>query len=238
MMRSFVAAAVLTACVLGVSLLVLHSIGSKEPPRDTASEQIEVSEDLTPNVSAEEAASPVEEPPRPIRAPDRAIGGWVRLMDGKPVWRARVRCLLGPHEQVKQVSADRKGWFCFEELDAKTVYAIEASTSKHAPIRIDNVTVGTKDLVFTLKPGGRLTGTVYSADIGEPLRSFTVHVTGPEDRAVTFEDTTGYFLIDGLVGGAFKVRISADDYADSETVEIVIPEGKEEQRNFLLPRKK
>ena len=172
---------------------------------------------------------PAERPPTP------SIAGHVYRSDGKPAWRALVRCLLGPYYEVKRTFTDRKGFFRFTDLDKETVYSIEASARRHAPVRFDNVEVGTENLVFKLKRGGRLEGFVCSEDVGMPLSSFTVHLKGPETKEVPVENSDGVFRLDGLKGGVYTVWISAEGYGDSSPMRISIEEGKETKENFLLP---
>jgi hypothetical protein len=233
MSRSAVFAAVLAVALIGGTALLLRSIDSRDEAPVGPPLPAQEPKALAPN-TASAPEEPAADPPRAIAVPQRAIAGWVRALDGKPIWRARVRCCLGPYEQLKQTAADRRGWFCFEDLDPAIVYSIEASSARHAPIRFDNVPVGTKDLAFALKAGGRLAGFVYSASVGEPLKAFTVHLAGPEERTADLGDATGYFVIDGLPGGTYTARVSAPGYADSAPVEVAIAEGREEQRTFML----
>ena len=101
--------------------------------------------------------------------------------------------MLGPYVELAATATDRYGRFRFEDLDPKTVYSIEASSRTHAPERADNVEVGTTDLTFTLTRGGDLEGTVYSADVGMPLSSFTVALRGPDNRTLAFDGASGSF---------------------------------------------
>ena len=187
-------------------------------------------------VAEKDVPAPAPKPPAadPVRDPAPSIAGTVVDENGAGIWRARVRCLLGPHVPVKTARTDAQGRFRFDGLEPRTVYSIEASTRRHAPVRRDDVNVGTTDLVLGLRRGGRLEGTVLSADVGMPLSEFTVSVVGPRTQTTPFEGASGAFMIEGLADGLYRITVSASGYRDSPEAVVEVRNSATVQENFLL----
>ncbi len=214
----------------GLTVYVLSTLGrgpeTQEPPRSAQ----------TPRKSRKVPKRVPPKPPAPRR--DKSTGlvieGRVVDRDGKPIWRARVRLLLGPYQELRVTSSRRDGTFTFKDVDPNVVYSVAASTPYCAPVRIDNVEVPRRDLEIRLVRGGRLTGTCLSDDVGMPIRSFTVQLEGPIEEAVQVENPDGVFVINGLPEGLYRVTVSAPGYLESEPAQIEVKEGREVRQNFFL----
>ncbi len=234
-MRWRIVVAVLLAIAAGAGIVAFLSHDGGEPPvGDTAPP-----EEIAPPAPPEDAADPNGEAPvpaGPARAEDAtAIAGRVRNAEGSPVWRAQVRCLIGT-ELVKETRTNRKGEFVLAGLDGRIVYSVEASSAGHMAERVDEVQIPRRGLDFTLRRGARLKGQVLTADVGMPLRSFTLTLTGAEERSVQFEDAEGGgFTIEGLKGGAYTAFVSAPGYKPSERKKLTIREGDTVTESFLVP---
>jgi hypothetical protein len=191
-----------------------------------------------PPAAAKDVVAPDDEAGAGTKLDDRAaIVGTVRKAEGGALWRARVRCLLGS-ELVKETRTNRDGTFRLLGLDPGIVYSIEAWSADCMAERQDEVGVGAPPLAFALKHGARLKGQVLTADVGMPLRSFVVTLTGAEDRAVKFDEADGgAFALEGLTGGDYTIVVASAEYGPSEAVRVALKPGDTVSRNFLLPKK-
>ncbi len=234
-MRSRIVVATLFAIAAGAGIVAFLSRGGGGPPEA----DIAPVEEPAPPAPADSVAAPPGQAPAPAAknaAEDAtAIAGRVRNAAGGPVWRAQVRCLIGS-EEVKATRTNRAGEFVLSGLDGRIVYSVEASAAGHMAERIDDVPVPLRGLDFTLRRGARLKGQVLTADVGMPLRGFTLTLTGAEERSVEFEEADGGgFTVEGLKGGVYFAFVSAPGYKPSERKKLTIREGDTVTESFLVP---
>ncbi len=185
------------------------------------------------------AATPEETPDEApaVVDPSSTIAGLVYKSDGARAARARVRCLIGS-AQVMETKTNRSGEFRLVGLQDTLVYSIEASIPGHMAERIDEVAVGSLRLKFVMRRGARLRGQVLTADVGMPLRDFTVTLTGAEERSVRVEDADGgAFTLEGLMGGKYTIVVAAAEWGPSEPRLVTINAGETVTENFLVPKK-
>lgn len=162
------------------------------------------------------------------------IAGKVLLETGKPAWRAKVQCKLGPMVVLKETRTNRLGEFVFRDLDRDTSYAIEASTDTHAPLRLDSVDVNTKDVLITLSFGARLVVEVLTGDVGMPLDNFEVSLMGREAKKIPLTNAGGRAKIENLKSGHYQVQVLADGYEASENKGVTLKAGQETRASFLV----
>ncbi|MBP6803845.1 MAG: carboxypeptidase regulatory-like domain-containing protein [Chloroflexi bacterium] len=74
--------------------------------------------------------------------------------------------------------------------------------------RLPIVGAGTVSVTVILQPGGRITGTVYTADGVTPLPNIGVDIE--QGGAGTCTDANGRYILDGLPYGSYKIRASGD----------------------------
>ena len=234
-MRSRIVVAVILAAAVGVGITAFLARHGGEP-REGGLAPVGEPEPAAP--SAGDRAAPGEAPApsaQTATADSTAIAGRVRNAAGNPMWQAQVRCLIGS-EEVKAVRTNRAGEFVLSGLADRIVFSVEASAPGHMAERVDEVPVPTRGLDFTLRRGARLKGQVLTADVGRPLRSFTLTLTGAEERAIAFEDADGGgFTVEGLAGGVYGVVVAAPGYKPSEPKRLTLRAGDTVVESFLVP---
>ncbi|MBD3392340.1 MAG: hypothetical protein GF418_09750 [Chitinivibrionales bacterium] len=142
-----------------------------------------------------------------------------------------------PDSIVDSTVADDRGNFMFAKV-RPGIYVVEAFDDSVNAVRKSTILVRgneTKDLgVLTLKPTGRMTGTVRLTEGGDPQKILVVASGG---NRIVFPDAGGQFVFDSLAEGIYDIRLLPLllDYSVLDTAAIMVLSGHATDIGVLTP---
>lgn len=181
----------------------------------------------------------------------RTITGRALLADGSPAIGARVVANRqekgsawkpeGAFVETRSTT-DQEGRFTLSDVEDVT-FALWASLPGHPDAEMRDVSAGRRDVALTFPAPARISGTVVSAD-GKPLSAFLISavpakVAGEslaqrERRAEAerrpprrVQHPEGAFVLDGLVGGPYEVKVATADSSGGARQSITVAPGED-----------
>lgn len=182
------------------------------------------------------------------------LSGFVKNSNEEPVPGARVTATrFNFRDPARDMAVtDDQGFFSMESL-LPGEYVVNVQAENHPELNVRNQQVPQEDVVFILKDGGILRGTVKSSSTDKPITKFTVEVSlqagrggqnwqagpggqggpgagmfggGGGNNRYTFEDSEGVFEIKNLAEGNYRVQVRSAGYAPSSRDRVGIKESE------------
>ncbi len=166
-------------------------------------------------------------------APGTAIEGRVVQGDGSAVAGARVGVLSedSPKGTDSQVLTDEDGRFTLADQITGMPSRLEVTAQGFISVLTPAVVPPTSEpITITLAPSSQVSGTVFAG--GNPVEDAVV-VAAVDDgspllgrRFYTVSDAEGHFLLQDLEPGKLALSASAEGYAESRRISLVLPAGE------------
>jgi protocatechuate 3,4-dioxygenase beta subunit len=186
--------------------------------------------------------------------PPVTVSGEVVDKNGKPVSKATVTChlqVIDPDERYCYISSDQvnrrllaatneEGMFMIENLPKNSNLNLTIEAEGFATLHVYNkgdnrfeIKAGTKDLLYTLLPEGRIEGEVVDAESGKKAAGIPLFCAEKEDRYATQRtqtDDDGNFHFKGLKAGVYTVLVDFSekrlDYTVLAKENVQVAEGE------------
>ncbi len=144
---------------------------------------------------------------------------------------------------VGRITTDSNGHFVVDNLTTG-MHRLVASHPGWAPVTVENVAIGTNDVVLTLGRGGRIVGTVRDQDSGKPVVAFSIvamihkgAVERGDSVTSSFFSGDGHYQLGGVPAGTYSVVAIAHDHARSAEQTVTLANFTSEVRaDFTLAR--
>jgi hypothetical protein len=160
---------------------------------------------------------------------DGSISGMVLQVNGNPIMNAKVEVIRQDFGGWWEVFTDSDGNFIVSSLPAGD-FKIRAFKSGYAREYYNNVFYSNEAEIisleesedktgidFSLTLGGAISGLIYDLVNGRSIEGARIDVRPSkyyyDDGFYVFSDSDGYYLIDGLALGYYKVRADATTYS-------------------------
>jgi hypothetical protein len=160
----------------------------------------------------------------------KRVAGQVFTPEGQPASAAQVT--VGGGLEERSDSTDEGGRFEFLDL-ARQRHSVRVRAAGHPEAHVVTTEADATALVFRLRPGARLSGTVRGPE-GKPRPYARVIASSAAGGGETYSSGNGTFILTGLGAGAHEVSVRGDDGRDHPVANVILEAGADKHLDLTV----